>query len=440
MALPALSESTLDRLGGEMYDLLYSLFPICRSITGNGVRETLKMAQSCLPMEILEIPSGAEVFDWSVPDEWNIFDAYILDPEGKKIVDFKANNLHVLGYSDPVDAKLGLPELKEHLYTLPELPDAIPYLTSYYKRRWGFCMRHNDFLQLKDGTYTVKIDSTLKPGSLTIGECVLPGEQEDEVLLSCYTCHPSMANDSISGVVLATFLGKLLSQVKRRYTYRIIFIPETIGAITYLSLNKDRVISKTRAGLIVSFVGDSGPFCYKKSRQGNAEIDRVAEHVLSHQKGNYEVRDFYPDSGADERQYCSPGFDLPMGLLTRTYYLRYPEYHTSLDNLSFVSGENLSESLGLYYEILAAFEMNKTYVNQVMFCEPYLSKRNLDSTLGSQKTLDGETRKIKWLLNYCDGKRDLLEIANKISIPIQDLEWAVQELIRTKLIKPEITN
>ncbi|MFQ5444296.1 MAG: DUF4910 domain-containing protein, partial [Nitrospinales bacterium] len=226
-----------------MYTLLKELFPICRSITGEGVRQTLKLLQKELPINVIEVPSGTDVFDWTVPDEWNISDAYILDPDGKKIVDFNENNLHVLGYSESVDETLTLNELKPHLYSLPDLPDAIPYLTSYYKRHWGFCMRHKDLAGLKEGTYTVKIDSSLKPGALTIGECVLPGEEDKEILISCYTCHPSMANDSISGVVLGTFLGKLLSGVKRRFTYRIIFIPETIGAITYLSLNKDHMLS-----------------------------------------------------------------------------------------------------------------------------------------------------------------------------------------------------
>ncbi|MFQ5717498.1 MAG: DUF4910 domain-containing protein, partial [Nitrospinales bacterium] len=418
MSFRPLSKPELEKFGEEMYDLLRELFPICRSITGNGVRKTLKVLQERLPINITEVPSGTQVFDWTVPNEWNISDAYILDPDGKKIVDFQESNLHVLGYSEPVDAKVHLDELKKHLHSLPDMPDAIPYLTSYYKRQWGFCLKHRDLASLKDGTYTVKIDSTLKPGSLTIGECLLPGKQENEILLSCYTCHPSSANDCLSGMALAAMLGKLLSRVERRFTYRIIFIPETIGAITYLSLNKERMMSKTHAGLVLSFVGDSGPFRYKKSRRGDAEIDRAVEHVMSSRLKKFRTVDFYPHLGSDERQYCSPGFDLPVGLLTRTPYLEYPEYHTSLDNLSFVSGKNLAESLSLVYEIISALEMNRSYINQVMFCEPKLSQRNLCSTLGSQKVFDAERANFQWILNYSDGNHDLLDIAEKIPMPI----------------------
>ena len=428
-------ETDFTKSGQGMYALLKELFPICRSITGEGVRQTLKLLQKELPINIIEVPSGTDVFDWTVPDEWNISDAYILDPEGRKIVDFKKNNLHVLGYSEPVDETLSLSELKPHLYSLPDLPDAIPYLTSYYKRHWGFCLRHKDLAGLKEGTYTVKIDSSLKPGALTIGECVLPGEEDKEILISCYTCHPSMANDSISGVVLATFLGKLLSGVKHRFTYRIIFIPETIGAITYLSLNKDHLLAKTHAGLIFSFVGDSGPVRYKRSRRDDAEIDRAAEHVISHGEKKGEIRGFYPHLGSDERQYCSPGFNLPVGLMTRTPYLQYPEYHTSLDNLSFVSAKNLGDSLAVAYKILSVLELNQTYKNQVMFCEPRLLKRNLSSSIGSQKTHNIETGKMQWILNYSDGEHDLLQIAEKMSTPIWELKDAVDGLVKTGLIK-----
>lgn len=442
MTLPPLSEAGLKHLGDEMHGLLTRLFPICRSITGDGVRQTLSILQEHIPIKSIEIPSGTEVFDWTVPDEWNISDAYILDPDGNKIVDFKKNNLHVLGYSEPVDTRISLGELKKHLYSLPDLPRAIPYLTSYYKKRWGFCLRHKDLIGLKEGAYTVKIDSTLQPGSLTLGEYILPGEQEEEVLISCYTCHPSMANDSLSGVVLATFLGKLLSQEKRRYTYRIIFVPETIGAITYLSLNKDHMLSKLHAGLVATLIGHDGPFNYKRSRRGNAEIDRIAEHVMRWRLKEYRVMDFVPQ-GSDERQYCSPGFNLPVGLLSRasiaTEDVRkdYPQYHTSLDDLSMVSGQNLFESLSLLYEILSALEINRTYVNQVMFCEPFLSKRNLYSTMGSQRVFSTEEGKRNWILNYSDGSHDLLDIADKSGFSVLELESAVQALLQAKLIKPK---
>lgn len=432
----SLLTTRLEKLGGEMYDLLVRLFPICRSITGDGVRQTLRILQEHIPLKIAEIPSGTQAFDWTVPDEWNISDGYILDPDGKKIVDFKQNNLHVLGYSEPVDKKLGLAELTEHLYSLPDYPEAIPYVTSYYKRRWGFCLRHKDLLKLKEGTYTVKIDSTLKPGAMSIGELVLPGEREEEILLSCYTCHPSMANDSISGVVLMTFLGKLLAETKRRYTYRVIFIPETVGAVVYLSRHKDHLLSKTRGGLIASFVGDAGNFRYKKSRRGDAEIDRATANVMSRRQRDCRIVDFYPHLGSDERQYCSPGFNLPVGLLTRTPYLEYPEYHTSLDNLSHVSGKNLGESLALYYDILMAMEINRVYVNQTMYCEPFLSKWNLYSTVGGPKIPDKETMKLKWLLNYSDGEHDLLQIADTMSTSILDLAGPLKTLVDAGLLKP----
>tara|TARA_B100000686_G_C16714353_1_gene931095 strand:- start:37 stop:1371 length:1335 start_codon:yes stop_codon:yes gene_type:complete len=424
-----------DKVGDEMYGMMAELFPICRSITGEGVRQTLKILQKRLPLKIVEIPSGTLAFDWTIPEEWNINDAYILDPDGKKIVDFKKNNLHILGYSEPVDVKLTLSELKRHLYSLPEQPDAIPYLTSYYKKRWGFCLCHKDLIKLKEGIYTVKIDSKIEPGCLTFGECIIPGEEDEEVLLSCYICHPSMANDSISGAVLTAFLGQWLATKKRRFSYRLIFIPETIGAIAYLSLNKDRMLAKTYAGLVTSFVGDSGFFRYKKSRRGNSVIDRVAEHTMKYRLQNYKIVDYYPHLGSDERQYCSPGFNLPVGLLTRSPYMGYPEYHTSLDNMSFVSAKNLAESFSLYADIFSVLEMNRIYVNQVMFCEPQLSKRDLYSTLGSQKNQAEERLKLQWILNYSDGNLDLLSIAEKMGVPIGELGDAVVELVRTGLIK-----
>ena len=428
--------SELKSLGNEMYSLLEELFPICRSITGNGLRETLTILQKHLPIRILEIPSGTEVFDWKVPDEWNIFDAYILDPSGKKIIDFKENNLHVLGYSEPVDASYSLSDLKKHLYTLPDLPEAIPYLTSYYKRRWGFCMSYNDYQNLKEGIYKVKIESTLMPGSITLGDCVLPGEEDREVILSCYTCHPSMANDSLSGVILAVFLGKLLKREKRRFTYRILFNPETIGTIAYLSKYKNHFHAKSHAGLILSMVGDEGDFRFKKSRQGNSEIDRVVEHVMKHRLKSYQMIDFYPHLGSDERQFCSPGFNLPFGLLTRTPYLECKEYHSSLDNLSFVSAKNLTESLELVYEVLLALETNQIYINQVMNCEPFLSKHGLYQVLGGQKSVDMENKKLQWVLNFCDSEHDLLSIAEKSGYYIGELSNSIEVLLKADLIRP----
>ncbi|MFQ5672158.1 MAG: DUF4910 domain-containing protein [Nitrospinales bacterium] len=440
--MPPLSQTKLKQFGEEMYEILTRLFPICRSITGDGVRQTLRILQERIPLKIIEVPSGTEVFDWTVPDEWNISDAYILDPDGNKIIDFKENNLHVVGYSEPVDKKLGLDELKPHLHSLPDLPDVIPYLTSYYKRRWGFCMRHKDLLQLKEGEYTVKIESSLKRGSLTLAEYILPGEQEDEALLSTYTCHPSLANDNISSVVIFAYLAGLLSKLKLRYTYRFLFIPETIGAITYLSLNKDHILSRTRAGLVGSHLGSSHCLRYKRSRMGNAEIDRVAEHVMSNSSQGYQVYDYTP-RGSDERQYCSPGFNLPVGLLSRVDLDAegppndFGQYHTSSDNLSLVSGKNLAESLNLTYNILNALEVNRTYINQVMFCEPQLSKRNLLSGLGGNRQATEEKRRMMWLLNCSDGKHDLLDIADKVPTTLSEMAETAQRLVEAGLIKPQ---
>jgi len=424
-----------------MYNLLTRLFPICRSITGDGVRETLNILREYIPINFVEVPSGTQVFDWTVPDEWNIYDAYILDPNGRKIVDFKENNLHVLGHSEPMDARFDLNELKKHIYTLPDLPDAIPYRTSYYERRWGFCMPHNDFMQLKEGTYTVMIDSSFnKQGSLTLGECILEGEQSQEVLLSTYTCHPSLANDNISSVVIFVFLSKILSEIHHRYTYRFIFAPETIGAISYLSLNKDHLLSHVAAGLVGSMLGISQCLHYKRSRRCNAEIDRVTEHLMTHSLKDYRLHDFSP-LGSDERQFCSPGFNLPVGLLSRMNVsdissADFFQYHTSLDNLSLVSSKNLSETLNLSYSILSALEMNRVYMNQLMFCEPQLSKRNLFPSLGSGRKNSEETEKILWILNYSDGEHDLLEIADKLSVPIWELAEPARRLVKAGLIEP----
>ena len=298
-------------IGREMYSLIEELFPICRSITGNGVRQTLRRLQRIVPLTMHEVPSGTKVFDWTVPKEWNITDAFIKNANDEKIVDFQRSNLHVLNYSIPVDRVVSLTELKEHLFTIPGHPEWIPYKTSYYKENWGFCLSHNQFLDLKDGEYEVCVNSTLENGSLTYGEFFLPGEQEAEVLFSTHVCHPSLANDNLSGIALAIMLARHLNEMPRRYSYRFLFIPGTIGAITWLALNEEKT-DKIRHGLVITGVGDSGKITYKKSRQGNAEIDRAAYHVLKHSGKTHQILDFHP-YGYDERQYCSPGFNLPVG-------------------------------------------------------------------------------------------------------------------------------
>ena len=401
-------------ISAEMYKLLTELYPICRSITGNGVRKTLKIIRNYIPIERHEVPSGTKVFDWIIPKEWNIEDAYIKTDKGQKIVDFKKSNLHVLNYSTPIKSKLPLSELKQHLYTLPDQPEAIPYRTSYYNENWGFCLSHNQFLTLEDGKYEIVIDSSLKDGNLTYGEFFLQGKKNEEILLTCYTCHPSLCNDNLSGIVLLTFLAQYLSKLKLDYSYRFLFIPETIGAITWLKLNEEK-ISKIKHGLVITCVGDSGKFTYKKSRLGNTEIDQTAINILKESGESFQIKDFFP-VGSDERQFCSPGFNLPIGSLTRTIYNKYSEYHTSGDNLDFVQPKYLQDTFEKYVMIITKLEEcfgknqlivneedtdivsskndyqdDKNEENKLVFknlypkCEPNLGKRGLYDMIGGEK-------------------------------------------------------
>ncbi|MGH9893654.1 MAG: DUF4910 domain-containing protein, partial [bacterium] len=317
-----------------MYELIQELYPICRSITGDGVRETLKVIGDRIDLEIHEVPTGTAIFDWTVPQEWNIRDAYVKNLDGERIIDFKESNLHVLGYSTPVSGQVSLEELKTHLHTLPEHPEWIPYRTSYYTERWGFCLAHRDLEKLSDDEYEVRVDSSLEEGSLTYGESFLPGETADEVLIHTHVCHPSLCNDNLSGIALAAYLAKGLSSAARRYSYRFVFAPGTIGALTWLSRNEHRV-DRIKHGMVISNVGDPGGLTYKKSRGGDAEIDRAAAHILRYRAGDAQIVEFSP-LGYDERQYCSPGFDLPLGSLSRTSHGKFPEYHTSADDLDFV--------------------------------------------------------------------------------------------------------
>ncbi len=326
-----------DNLANDLYRLIERLYPICRSITGNGVRETLRIISDLIPIKVNEVPSGQKVFDWEIPDEWNIRDAYIKDPDGNKIVDFQKSNLHVLNYSIPVNQKISLAELKKHLYSLPENPDWIPYKTSYFNKTWGFCLAHKVLENLKNGEYEVVIDSTLEAGSLSYGELVVEGDSKDEVLISTHVCHPSLCNDNLSGIAVSTYLAKFLMGLKPKYTYRFLFIPGTIGSITWLSLNEEKA-RNIKYGLVATLLGDSGGFTYKKSRQENADIDKIAENVLSNSGYDFKVTGFSP-YGYDERQYCSPGFNLPAGCMMRTPFGQFPEYHTSADNLKFVKSQ-----------------------------------------------------------------------------------------------------
>ena len=418
-----------------MYKLMTDLFPICRSITGNGVRETLKKIQTYIPLQVTEVPSGTKAFDWIIPKEWNIQDAYIKDPKGNKIIDFKNSNLHVVSYSIPIHKKISLSELKPHIHTIPDMPNAIPYLTSYYNEDWGFCMKHKDFEKLEEGEYEIRIDSSLEPGSLTYGEFLKKGQLDDEFLISCYVCHPSMCNDNLSGIVLATFLATHLKNVETKFSYRFLFIPETIGAITWLSRNEHE-LHKIKHGLAATCLGDPGSLTYKKTREGNHQIDEIAKYVLEHSNQEYNIIDFFPN-GSDERQFCSPGFNLPCGSLIRSLpgSGRFPEYHTSEDNLNFVRGEKLADTFSKYSEIIYIAENNAKYLNLNPKCEPQLGRRGLYRQLGSQKHSEEKHLAIFWILNQSDGKKSLLDIAKKSKLDFYLIKEAAENLIKHNLLK-----
>lgn len=420
-------------IGKRMHDLIRELYPICRSITGNGVRETLNIIAKHIPCKSVEVPTGTKVFDWIVPKEWNISDAYIKNSKGKKIVDFKNSNLHVLGYSIPVQRTISLKELKKHLFTIPENPHWIPYRTSYYNENWGFCLSHNQYLDLTDDRYEVLIDSTLEDGHLTYGETILRGESEQEVLISCHICHPSLCNDNLSGIALTAFLAKYLYQTSPRYTYRFLFVPTTIGSITWLASHESN-ISDIRHGLVATNLGDSGKFTYKKSRQGNAEIDLAVTNVLRDSGFDYEIVDFSP-YGYDERQYCSPGFNLPVGCLMRTPHGGYPEYHTSADNLDFVKPEYLANSFSVYSSILYILEHNKVYVNQNPKCEPQLGRRGLYDTIGGDSDSKAKQMAMLWTLNLSDGESTLLDISNRSEMVFSFIKDAADTLAEYGLLK-----
>jgi aminopeptidase-like protein len=417
---------------GKMRRLMTELFPFCRSITGDGLRRSLDIVQQLVPLEVIEVPSGTAVFDWIVPKEWNIRDAYIKGPDGKKVVDFGEHNLHVVGYSVPVRQRMPLSELEEHLHSLPEQPELIPYRTSYYKEIWGFCLSHDRRTRLEDGEYEVVIDSSLEPGHLTYGELVLPGEREEEILVSCHVCHPSMANDNLSGLAVATFLAKALEAAERRFTYRFLFIPGTIGSITWLARNEEPA-KRIRAGLVAANLGDPGSFHYKRSRQGDAEIDRAVQVALRDTGEEYRVEDFVP-FGYDERQYCSPGFDLAVGSLTRTPWGQYPEYHTSADNLDLVTDESLQGSLEMYLEVVRILEQNKSFRNLNPKCEPQLGKRGLYGSLGGGTEGRDQQLARLWVLNLSDGEHTLLDIAERSGMSFVRVAEAAAALLAAELL------
>jgi aminopeptidase-like protein len=419
--------------GIHIHNLITELFPICRSITGNGVRETLGIIAREIPLKITEIPTGSKVLDWEVPDEWNISQAFIKDSHGRKIVDFKDSNLHVVNYSVPVKAKLALPELKKHLFTLQEQPDVIPYRTSYYDRTWGFCMRHADLLKMKDDEYEVVIESSLQEGSMTIAECVKRGTTDKEIIISAHTCHPSLANDNLSGIAVAVQLAKVLVKRKTNYTYRFLFMPGTIGSIAWLSLNEKRT-ERIKGGFILSGVGDSGSINYKKSRKGDSLIDRAFLQILS-QKEGASVLDFSP-YGYDERQFCSPGFNLPVGCFTRSVFSTYPEYHTSGDDTSFVKPENLEDSFKTCMAVIDYLEKAPTYINLNPKGEPQLGKRGLYKAMHDQSVDKKQLQlALLWMLNLSDGNNSLFCISEKSKIEYHLLEKAAGLLEEHNLLK-----
>lgn len=434
MNIDVVRESIDSRAAGEwMYGLVRELYPICRSITGDGLRETVKIVGRHIPLELREVASGTKVFDWTVPKEWNIRDAYVKDSKGERVIDFRRSNLHVVSYSVPVNRRMTLGELKSHLHTLPERPDWVPYRTSYYKEDWGFCLSHNQLLALEEGEYEVCIDSSLEDGRLVFGETFVEGETRDEVLVSCHACHPSLCDDNLSGVAVATLLAKSLRGIAPRYSYRFLFIPGTIGSITWLSLNRERAF-RIKHGLVLTCVGDAAPPTYKKSRRGDADIDRAFAHVLRHSGGAHEIIDFYP-YGYDERQYCSPGFNLPVGVLMRSQHGTFPEYHTSADDLDFVKPASLADSFAKCLSAFSVVENDRAYVNQNPLCEPQLGRRGLYKATGGQAVGAGDAMALLWVLNLSDGRHSLLDIAERSGIDFDNIRRAADALVERELLK-----
>jgi aminopeptidase-like protein len=418
----------------DMYAWATDLYPICRSLTGDGVRETLRYFQALAPtLEMHSIPSGSKVFDWTVPDEWNIRGGYLEHDDGRRVVDFADHNLHVLGYSEPVDLWLDLDELQAHLHSLPEHPDWIPYVTSYYDRRWGFCLPHRLRRQLAPGRYHAVIDSTLAPGELNYGEILLPGESVDEILLSANICHPSMANNELSGPVVMIALARWLASLpSRRLSYRLLLIPETIGSIVYLSRHLKHLQQHLRAGFVIACVGDEGKFSLIQTPGIDTLADRVARHILDHCVGDYRRYSFAAGRGSDERQYCSPKVNLPVVSITRSRHSDYPEYHTSADDLSVISQQGLAGSFDLYRMILKALEQNRVYENP-FFCEPQLGKRDLYPTLSTRESRE-QVIAMSDVLAFADGNRDLLAIAEITGRSIGDCARVAEVLMRAGVL------
>jgi aminopeptidase-like protein len=418
--------------GDALHAFASQLYPICRSITGDGVRRTLALIRERIPLEVREVPSGSKVFDWEVPDEWNIDDAAVEAPDGERVVDFRSHNLHIVSYSEPVSASMTLSELEPRLHSLPERPDWIPYRTSYYRRSWGFCLAHSQRTALRNGRYRVEIKSTLKRGSLTYGELAIPGRSRDEVLFFTHVCHPSLANDNASGMAVTTALAEWIASAPRRFTYRFVFAPGTIGSLCWLRAN-ERKLGRIRAGLVLGLLGDPGALTYKASRRGDTQVDRVAGYVVSGADAGSRLVPFSP-YGYDERQLCSPGFDLPVGRLTRSANGEYPEYHTSADDLELIRPESLGASLDACRRIVETLEEDFRYVNRLPKGEPRLGKRGLYGTVGGSSPSEREHAML-WVLNQSDGGRSILDIAGRSGLPFRVLAEAARALEGAKLLR-----
>ena len=427
-ALPARAD-----VGRELHELVTELFPICRSITGNGLRRTLGLIGERVPLEVTEVPTGTQVLDWTVPQEWNINDAWIETPDGQRVVQFGDSNLHVLGYSVPIRERMPLADLKEHLFTLPEHPNWIPFRNSYYSRNWGFCLQHSRLQSLADGDYEVCIDSTLEDGSLTYAEAFVPGESEDEVLVSGYACHPSLANDNLSGLALMTMLAKHLAGQRLRHSYRFLFSPGTIGPITWLAANEER-LERVRHGLVCLCVGDPGPLTYKKSRRNDAAIDRAAQLVLRDSGEPFEVHEWEP-WGGDERQFNSPGFNLPVGTLTRSAPGSFAEYHTSADDLDFITADALGRSFHTYMAVFDVLETNAAYRNLSPKGEPQLGRRGLYRAIGAGHGVEVDELTLLWVLNLSDGDHTLVDIAERSGMSYAQVRAAARTLVEHELLE-----
>ncbi|MER7764217.1 DUF4910 domain-containing protein [Streptomyces sp. NPDC097619] len=419
--------------GEEMHALVERLYPLCRSITGDGLRATLEIIGEHLPLEVHEVPTGTPVLDWTIPQEWNIRDAYVADASGRRVVDFAASSLHVLGYSVPVAATMPLSELRPHLHTLPEHPSWVPYRTSYYTPTWGFCLAQETLDALPEGEYEVRVDSTLEDGHLTYAEHVVPGRVEEEVIVSCHVCHPSLANDNLAGVAVAVQLARALAAERPYYTYRFVFAPGTIGAITWLARNAER-IDRVRHGLVLACAGDPGQLTYKRSRRGDAGIDRALRHVLLASGRPHRITEFTP-YGYDERQYCSPGFDLGVGSLSRTPYAGYPEYHTSADNPGFVSPEAMEDTLAVCREAFAVLDRDRIYLNLSPYGEPQLGRRGLYDSLGGRSDAKEAQMAMLWVLSLSDGEHSLLDVAERAGLPFGTVADAAEALCDAGLLK-----